>query len=148
MEDIKFKKVILNLSILAFAISLTQECYCTSASCGNSTMALIVGPLGLCFGGAGFSWLANPLLFIAWFSFRAKPLNTVIISVISVALMLSFIFFKQIISDEAGNYSTIVSYQLGYWLWLLSGGIMLAGSILVFYRSRFSVNITSTKTEL
>lgn len=133
---------------MAFAISLTQECYCTTASCGNSAMALIVGPLGLCFGGVGFSWLANPFLFIAWFSFRKKPLNAIITSVIALALMLLFLFFKQIISDEAGNYSAIVSYKLGYWLWLLSGGIILVSSILVFYRSRLSVNITSTKTEL
>ena len=136
MEEIKLKKGILNLSILVFAISLTQECYCTSDSCGNSAMALIVGPLGLCFGGAGFSWLANPLLCIAWFSFRKKSLNTVITSMISLALMLSFLFFKQIISDEEGNYSTIVGYQLGYWLWLLSGGIMFIGSISIFYGSR------------
>lgn len=115
------KRAVLNLSILTFAISLTQECYCTSDSCGNSAMALIVGPLGLCFGGACFSWLANPLLFIAWFSFRKKPLNAVITSGVSVALMFSFLFFKQIISDEGGNYSAIVSYKLGYWLWLLSG---------------------------
>lgn len=141
MNEIKLKKVILNLSILVYAISLTQECYCTTASCGNSAMALIVGPLGLCFGGAGFSWLANPLLFISWFSFRKRPLNTVITSVISVVLMLSFLFFKQIISDEAGNYSKIISYKLGYWLWLLSGGIMLVGSILIFYRSKVNNNI-------
>ncbi|UOE50229.1 hypothetical protein MTO98_03980 [Mucilaginibacter sp. SMC90] len=141
MEEIKLKKVILNLSILVFAISLTQECYCTSDSCGNSAMALIVGPLGLCFGGAGFSWLANPFLFIAWFSFRKKPLNAVITSVISVALMLSFLFFKQIISDEAGNYSAIVGYKLGYWLWVLSGGIMLVGSILILYRPEGNNNI-------
>jgi hypothetical protein len=104
-------------------------------------MALIVGPLGLCFGGAGFSWLANPLLFIAWFSLTKKSFSTVIASVISVALMLSFLFFKQIILDEAGNYSAIVSYKLGYWLWLLSRGIMLVGSILIFYRSRVNNNV-------
>jgi hypothetical protein len=139
MNEIKLKRVILISSISAFAISLTQECYCTTASYGNSVMALIVGPLGLCFGGAGFSWLANPLLFISWFSFRKKPFKAVITGMISVVLMLSFLFFKQIISDEAGNYSTIVSYQLGYWLWLLSGGIMSAGSVLVFRKSKHIV---------
>lgn len=141
MDEIKLKWAVLNLSILAFAISLTQECYCTTDSCGNSAMALIVGPLGLCFGGAGFSWLANPLLFIAWFSIMKKPLKTFIISMLSAALMLLFLFFKQIISDEAGNYSTIVSYKLGYWLWLLSVGIMLVGSSLIFYKSRVNNSI-------
>ncbi|WP_426584296.1 hypothetical protein [Mucilaginibacter sp. R-33] len=146
MKRLNLKPVVLYSSMCVYVISLTQHCYCTTESCGDSIMALIMGPLGLIFGGAGFSWLANPFLIIAWFSFKDRYLRTIVVSSISVAFMVSLLVFKEIISDEAGNYSAIVNYKLGYWLWVLSGGIMLVGSMLVFFRSKLSVNITSTKT--
>ncbi len=140
MKELNLKSVVLYSSICVYVVSLTQHCYCTTDSCGDSIMALLIGPLGLIFGGAGFSWLANPFLFSAWFSFKNKPLRTIVVSSISVAFMASFLVFKRIISDEAGNYSEIVSYRLGYWLWLLSGMIMLVGSILVYGRSKPGIN--------
>lgn len=140
MRELNQKSVVLYSSICVYVVSLTQRCYCTTDSCGDSIMALLVGPLGLIFGGANFSWLANPFLFSAWFSFKNKPLRTIVVSSISVAFMASFLVFKRIISDEAGNYSEIVSYRSGYWLWLLSGMIMLVGNILVIPKSKLNGN--------
>ena len=48
-------------------------------------------------------------------------------------IALSFLFFSQIISDEAGNYSKITSYKLGYWLWVLSSLIMFAGNFWLYF---------------
>jgi Flp pilus assembly protein TadB len=51
------------------------------------------------------------------------------ISIAAAIVSLSFLFFKQIMVNEAGNYSKIISYNLGYWLWVLSAVIMLIGNL-------------------
>jgi hypothetical protein len=130
---IRFNRGIIAVSITLFAVALTQKCYCTTASCGDSLAVLLSGAIGFVFGGAALTWLANPLLIISWFINSKKPKLSIILSLFAVLLALSFLLFKRIISDEAGNYSQIVSYQLGYWLWLSSSAVMFLGSTASFY---------------
>ncbi len=49
---------------------------------------------------------------------------------------MSFLLFDEVISDEAGNYSPITQYKLGYWLWVVSSLTMLIGSLLLTYISK------------
>ncbi len=128
--DIKnLRKIILFLSISTFIISLTQKCYCTD-ECGDSIMVLILGFFGIISGLVGLTWYANPLLLLSWCTINDNKYST-IFSIISFVLSFSFLLFDEIMDDEAGHYSKIVSYELGYWLWLLSTAIMVFGNLLI-----------------
>ncbi|WP_419699393.1 hypothetical protein [Mucilaginibacter sp. NFX135] len=133
MKRINHRVIILSSSIVIFLISLTQQCYCTTNSCGYSIAAVFSGAIGLLLGGAGISWLANPLLLISWISINKKPKLSLITGFLAVIISFSFLFFSKIRSDEAGNYSQIISYELGYWLWVLSSLIMFAGNIWLYF---------------
>ena len=116
---------------------LTQKCYCTTTSCGDSIMALFSGTIGFLFGGAALTWLANPLLILFWFTMKNAK-RSLICSLFAVLISLSFLLFKTVISDEAGNYSLIVSRQLGYWLWVTSSSIMLIGNAIFYFLNHTS----------
>ena len=135
MNRIKIIRVALGLSIVLFLASLTQKCYCTTLSCADSTMVLISGTVGFLFGGAALTWLANPLLVASWFSTK-KPLLSLLFSSGALILSISFLFFNNIIVDEAGNYGQIISYRLGYWLWLSSNLVMFIGNVFGYFRYR------------
>jgi uncharacterized membrane protein len=128
------KKAAFILSVALFLVSLTQKCYCTTASCADSIMALISGAIGFVFGGAALTWLANPLLFASWFYNNRSPLISLILSLLSLIIMISFTFFKTIIADEAGSYKIIIAYKAGYWLWLSSGVVMTFNNIIYYFR--------------
>jgi hypothetical protein len=100
---------------------------------------LMVGWVQMIFhGGAGFVWLANPMLFAAWKIISNKKAS-LILSSISFLVSLSFLFLNTIAnghSFEDGNDKTqyvdveITGYGVGYWLWLLSSAIVCIGSII------------------
>lgn len=126
------KQILLYISITLYIIALTQKSYCTKVSCGDSIMALIMGPIGMVFGGATLTWLANPLLFISWKLHSKNYKLSLILSALATLLALSFLCFNKIIADEAGNYKEIISYGLGYWLWVSSAALMFARNL--FFR--------------
>ena len=43
--------------------------------------------------------------------------------------MLSFLLVDQIIDNEGGTTARVISYSLGYWIWVLSSFIMLVGNL-------------------
>lgn len=45
---------------------------------------------------------------------------------------LSFLAFKRMMVNEGGSFEDIISYRLGYWLWLSSSTAMLLGNMLVY----------------
>lgn len=134
MSDILLKdrlsRVTIYLSVGVFVLALTQKCYCTTASCGDSIMALLSGTIGFFFGGAALTWLANPLLIISWILSEKNKRVSLLFSGIAVLISVSFLLFNKVISDEAGNYSEIISYKLGYWLWVLSSSVMFIGNLI------------------
>lgn len=129
-ENIKHvRNTYLIMSLLLFILSLTQKCYCTTTDCTHSIAALIMGFFGLVTGGATITWLANPLLLIAWISLSNRPKLSLIVSALAFIFSISFLFFSKIIVNEAGHYLEITQYKLGYWLWLLSSFVMLIGHL-------------------
>jgi hypothetical protein len=136
----KSQKLFLFLSIVLYLISLTQKSYCTV----GGTCEYFSGLLNLIFGWFGvfmlhiptFPWLANPLLLVSWILFRKKPKASFILSIVAFILMLSFLLVDEIITNEAGTKSKVVSYELGYWLWLLSSFIMLIGNSINWKKNR------------
>lgn len=94
---------------------------------------LLMGWLGLPAG--EFTWLANPLMLLGWVLFLRKAHRyAVLFALIALALMLSFMFRKTIVSSEAPTYSRIIGYGRGYWLWVASGAALLFGATLAFRR--------------
>lgn len=124
------RKTILLLSIVIFIISLTQECFCTSKGCADSIIVFVFGIFGILSGGVGLSWFANPLIIASWISIKNNKTST-ILSIIAFVLSFSFLFFKEIMTDESGKLRNIGRYKSGYWLWLLSIFIMLLGNVII-----------------
>ena len=97
-------KITLIVSISLLALSLTQKCYCTTINgCGDSLMVFIFGILGLAYGGAALTWLANPLLIASWITLKPSNKWSLILSVIAFLISISFLLFDKVIADEAGN---------------------------------------------
>ena len=131
------KNLTLTLSVGLFIISLTQNPYCTSQGCGEtwSGLAILIsGIFGFFLCLANTTWLANPLIFFAWFYAKKDPKTSLILSGIAGLLAISFLFFDNIITDEAGNISKIVAYKSGYWLWVSSMITMLLGNMVLYFR--------------
>ena len=117
------------VSMAMFAASLPFGCFTCGDASINSLMVLLVGWMGMFKGGANSTWIANPLLAMSWLFFALRSYVTAsVVSLLASALAFSFLFCHGVATDEGGADHPIVSYQIGYWLWLLSCLIMFAGS--------------------
>lgn len=137
LGKIKMKNIILIASISFFALALTQNCYSTDFKGNNDAsmpaiLALLIGWLGvLGIHGPAISWLANPFLIASWITFGQNSKYALPLSIITLVLMLSFLFFKKILVTEAGHVANITKYELGYWLWIGSALIIVAGKFIL-----------------
>jgi len=86
------------------------------------------------FSGGGFAWLANPFLFIAWFTLRMNLSIAMFSSVFAMLISLSFLLLDSIVDNENGGRHQIVSYEPGYWLWAASSIVMLLGTFILMLR--------------
>lgn len=128
-------KIFLFLSVGVYLVSLTQKTFCTPGTCEyfSGILNLIFGSLGVfMFHFPAFPWLANPILFASWsLLYRGKTKRSFQLSIIAFMLMLSFLLVDEIIDNEGGTNAKVLSYQLGYWLWLMSSFIILIGNIFI-----------------
>lgn len=153
LTDRKIIKTTIFLSLGLYIAALTQPAYCTK-DCANSFMTLLVGWLGILMElgavaswvmdflqghsknltenmGAVFTWLANPLFFLALFFVRFSNSASLLLSVLTLLLMLSFSLFDKVISSEAGHYDIVKELKIGYWLWLLSALTIIVGNLIL-----------------
>jgi hypothetical protein len=135
----KLRIVTLLLPAIPFLISLTQDAITyqyqgVQKHSGISIFAM--GSTAILGGGLleWLTWLANPIALVAWINFlkESKPVNkmeSIIrrskpkspwISLIAVAIALSFRFWKEILAAESGSTGRIYSFEAGYWLWICS----------------------------
>lgn len=122
------------LSAIIFIISLSQKAYGIDGddgSKGNGLLCFLLGAFGFTMGGAALTWLANPLLFASWIIPLEKLNVKLLLSFAAVIISISFLFFSEIIKDEAGHYGKITSYKTGYWLWVLSTVIYFIGLVYI-----------------
>jgi glycerol-3-phosphate acyltransferase PlsY len=133
-EDKKLERGILLGSVILFLLSLTQKCYCTTAECADSIMAFLLGWAALFSGGAGLTWLANPLLFAAWLTLNKKLKTSMLLSVFAALISLSFLLFDAVLDNESNQMHPVISYRPGYWLWTASALVMLAGTFVLMFR--------------
>lgn len=125
----KIPKAMTWVSLLFYLLSLTQQSYCTTLMCRGSLDALIMGSIGLLFGGANVTWLANPILYLSWI-FRRRTKVGIVLSALAFIISISFLLFDRIVDNESGHLNKIVSYEAGYWLWISSSITMVVGSLL------------------
>ncbi len=128
MDDKRIIKTVLVASMLCFALSLTQKCYCTSTNCSDSFMVFILGWAAVFSGGAGLTWLANPLLFASWFFLKRKLEISMFLGSMAFLVTLLFMLFGSVVDNEGGTSHPIISYKPGYWLWVTSSACMWLGT--------------------
>ena len=142
----KAKKNIKTISIVLFAISLTQKCFCTTTTCSDSSMSFLLGWGAVVSGGAGITWLANPCLFGAWITLKKNLKTSMFLSMFAFLIALGFLLFDNIKDNEGGVSHRIISYKPGYWLWVLSAFCMLAGTFFLMAKSN-SMKMSLSKPE-
>lgn len=133
-EDAKLKKIILVGSVILFAFSLGQKCYCTTTQCADSILVFLLGWAAIFSGAAGFSWLANPLLIAAWLLLRRNLKTSMFLSVFAFLFALSFLLFDAIIDNEAGHVHQVIAYRAGYWIWVASSCTMVIGTFVLMLK--------------
>lgn len=125
----KTARILILISISLFLVSLTQKGYCTQNNCSDAIILLLLGWFGMLMGGAGISWIANPLIFASWFFTSRGSKYALYTSILSSAACFLFLFFGSVTDNESGQQHQIVSYEWGYWLWCASSLTMLAGNV-------------------
>ena len=121
-------------SIILFAISLTQPCYCTGSTCSDSIMVFLLGWAGMFQSAAAWTWLANPLLFSAWMILHRSCRSSMLLATGAFLFSFSFLLFGQVLANESGQSQVITARKAGYWIWLFSCGVMLAATWIAVYR--------------
>jgi len=129
---------VLILSVLLFIVSLLLPAFGKL----NGLSAWVFGPFGLFYGASptNFTWLANPLLFCSWIALAIGSSRwTLILGVTALIVGLSFMVLAPrfgLVTDESGVPRFVIGYRSGYWLWLLSMGLVCFGRL--FCASRIS----------
>ncbi len=142
MRENNYRRAVLLLSIGLFITSLTLNSYYLDGDKEIFTpgyVCFIFGILGIFIGGAGLTWLANPLLFISWFFVKKKPIIGIVLSFLSLLISLSFLFFDEVLVSESGVYSEITGYGIGYWFWITSSFILCVGNVLLIMKRKLKI---------
>lgn len=130
------QKKYLVISLILFAISLTQNAYTINdlgqIKKASGFEAFFMG--GLAFLGGGFFewliWLANPLYFLAVFFRKRNIDNAIAFGWMALILSLSFSLWRNLLAAENGRSAIIQSKGLGYIIWLISQIVWLVGLLI------------------
>ena len=128
--------ILIWVSLALYAISLTQDGFYISGpnpeAWSPGFALLLVGWLAL-FDGV-VAWLANPALFASWLLFRrGKHAAAFISAMASLLLAASFLAHNEIMVSEAPTYETVISYGLGYGMWLAASAASIVASAVGWY---------------
>jgi len=125
-------RALLLASILIYCICLTQPGFYVDREepvFGSGTGLLLIGWFAIG-SGAGFAWLANPVLFLAWrFVWSGERMASLVAAVVALLLMLAFPMVGWVITSAVGTLYEVTRYGLGYWLWLVSAVLVLLSAI-------------------
>jgi len=130
-------------SAITFAASLTQIALVVDGSDRGVEQLpfygfelLILGPWSVLDNGLNLLiWLANPIIATTWILYlRDARFAALISAVTALGLTLSFLWVKCILGPgpEGVNVADfemrpIISYGIGYWLWVTSSAVLAAG---------------------
>ncbi len=126
---------LLLIGILLFLSAMPMETFCIPGSCSEwrGYALLLMGYLDLyAHPRAGYVWLANPALLMAWWT-MSKGRKNVAMGLAFAALVLSasFLGVPDVLVDEQRPPQSVVGYGLGYWLWLASCAVTFLGALLM-----------------
>ena len=93
--------------------------------------------MGLLASGTNWTWLANPILFVAWAALASGEKTRAIgssfaasgLGLVALAIAVSFLFQREIVTNEAGILFPITGYRIGYWMWLSSIAVCCFGGM-------------------
>ena len=120
-------------SVVLFVASLTQPAmHLDGSKTGKQwecLLLLFIGWIGVF--DRIYAWLANPTLVVGWMFLLVRWNRCAAATLIfSLGLALSFLRETRWKRDESGsNTSAITGHGVGYWLWVASIAIALAGSL-------------------
>lgn len=148
MDSKQIKFLTIALSLLLLLLSLSQSAIIVNYA-GEKRIDESLG----CFLGGGFSfiggglfetiiWLANPLSLIAIKHFLKNDPKAVLFSLLASGLAISFSFWNEVLGAESGAMAKIISFELGYYLWLSSILVLTIG-ILINYRITLKESLQS-----
>lgn len=148
MGSKEIKIITIGLSLLIFCVSLTQNAqivnYNDEIRVSSSLDYFLAG--GFAFIGGGLFetiiWLANPLSLFAIKYFRKNDPDAVWLSLLASGLVISFSFWKEVLGAESGAMAKIISFELGYYLWLSSILVLTIG-ILINHRITLKESLQS-----
>jgi hypothetical protein len=124
----------LGLSIALYVWCLSLDAFC-APSCQRGYDILITGPFGLLASVTSWTWLANPVLFSAWFGLavadRISDARFLAFGAGLAALVVaaSFLLQREVMMNEAGILNPIRAYGAGYWVWLSSMAVCCVGGL-------------------
>lgn len=126
---------LLLLGLLLFVVAMPMDAFCTPDSCSEwpSYALLFMGYLDLyAHPRAGYVWLANPALLMAWWCMRKdRKAIAVILGLTALVLAASFLLVPEVLIDEQRPPQPVVGMAFGYWLWLASCAVTFVGALLM-----------------
>ena len=142
--DDNYLKITFSLSVLLFALSLSQTAFYIDRPKENEFSSVIVFAVGWMVFLAGnffetLIWLANPLylmtIILSGFSHRIFP---IISAIFAIVLALLFLKVDGIATDESGSGTIYKITKLGpgYWLWLSAIAIAFFGLLMSFINKK------------
>lgn len=121
-------------SVFVYFICLTQPGFYAGSDepvYGRGIDLLLIGWFVIG-SGAGFSWLANPVLFFVWsFAWSGKRKVALVAAVAALLLMLSFPMVGWVITSAVGTLHEVTGYGLGYRLWVVSAVLALLSAFAI-----------------
>lgn len=132
------------LSMLLYILSLCFSGYSTPNSNEDNLgyLLVLIGWSEVFSEGAGYVWLANPLLWYSWIT-RRNTYRSLLFGSLSMILASTFMFSNKIMPMETcGSWLEpmhcspvfIISKNSGYYLWFFSSIVITAGNL---YRTKF-----------
>lgn len=118
-------------SILLYSICLAFPAYNVEGPEGprdvHSLLELAIGWLGIFYG--ILDWLANPLLLLTWILLALRHYKRAVAAAFASTFFAAcFLARTTVVISEAPTYGRILSYHVGYWLWLASSIMALLTS--------------------
>jgi hypothetical protein len=120
--------------VLFVSIIGAWVCVCIESRFGAVVWALFAIGVVATFPGtvlpnAGYAaWLANPIIVTTWFIYLAGKRPAALISAVSaLGLTLTFLRVSDVPLSDKLTPVEIISYGSGYWLWIASAGVLVAG---------------------
>ena len=125
------------ISITLYAVSLSQTAFYVDYQDHkfSSIACLLWSALYL---DHTFAWLRNITLPAAIFLLFVKnQTGGLVPSLLTIALMLSFLAEKTAVVNESGAHARIIGYAAGYWLWTASAAVIFADNIFTPYKAKY-----------